>query len=42
MFNIYERLGCDVVCEEINIQMADWEFIDNQYPTYEKLVRIFT
>jgi hypothetical protein len=34
-------LGNEGYCEEISIQMADWEF-EGGYPDYKRLVQIFT
>jgi Fe-S-cluster formation regulator IscX/YfhJ len=41
LFNLINTLGSDDYCEEISIQMADWEF-EGGYPEYSRLYEIFT
>jgi hypothetical protein len=40
LFNIIDQAGVEISCEEISVQMSDWEF-DGGYPNYTELVTIF-
>ena len=40
MFNIFDKAGVEITCEEISIQMSDWEF-EKGYPSYAELANIF-
>jgi hypothetical protein len=41
MFNIFDKAGAEITCEEVSIQMSDWEF-EKGYPSYEELAKIFS
>jgi hypothetical protein len=41
LFNIIDKTGVDITCEEISVQMSDWEFNEEGYPSYSKLATIF-
>jgi hypothetical protein len=40
LFNIIDRAGVEITCEEVSVQMSDWEF-EVGYPSYTELVSIF-
>lgn len=40
LFNIIDRTGVDITCEEISVQISDWEF-EKGYPSYPDLATIF-
>lgn len=41
IFKIINTFGAEEYCEEISIQMADWEF-EGGYPEYSRLYQLFT